>query len=218
MRRWIEQIYRFLLLAYPSDFRREYGREMTQVFRSRTLDLARNGSGTIAYAFHILWDWLKTLARERMDTMTRNSKLALAVGVIPAIVFTLHDLVFQLPDNEHEASLGFFLTVGGLLFVWGASGYLAARSGGVKAGAIAGAISVAILAMTFFILNNLFIDRMSYEPDRIRAFQESGYPTMRAFVNHGLFDGFFPILMTVAAIAGTLGAAIRRLQGASEPA
>jgi hypothetical protein len=41
---------------------------------------------------------------------------------------------------------------------------------------------------------------------------------MRAYVNHGLLDGFFPILMTVAAIAGTAGGAIRKLQGASEPA
>jgi hypothetical protein len=150
--------------------------------------------------------------------MTTNSKLSIAVGFIPAIAFTLHDLVFQLSDNEHEASAGFFLTVGGLLFIWGLSGYLADRSGGIKAGAIAGAVSVGILAVTFYVLNNLFLDRMSYEPDRIRAFQASGYPTMRAYVNQ--LDMFFPMLMLIAAIAGAAGGAIRTLRryGASEPA
>jgi hypothetical protein len=59
---------------------------------------------------------------------------------------------------------------------------------------------------------------MSYEPDRIRAFQASGYPTMRAYVNQ--LDMFFPMLMLIAAIAGAAGGAIRTLRryGASEPA
>jgi hypothetical protein len=146
--------------------------------------------------------------------MTRRTRIRLVVAALPAIAFTLHDLVFQLPDNQHEASLGFFATVGGLLLVWAATGYLSAdRTGGVgralKTGALGGTISVAILWLTFIALNNLFIDRMSYEPDRIRAFRASGYATMREFVNQGLFPGlFFPVLMCVAAFAGAAGGAV----------
>lgn len=127
--------------------------------------------------------------------MTRRSSMfALGVGVIPAIAFTLHDLVFQLPDNQHEASLGFFLGVFGLLLVWGLAGYLAALGSptvlaAIRAGAIAAATSVGILWLTFITLNNLFTDRMSYEPDRIRAFRASGYPTMRAYLDHARGPG-----------------------------
>jgi hypothetical protein len=218
--RWSSHVYRLLLRAYPRDFRLEYGREMLQVFRSRSRDLAgdRGPAVMIAYAIHILWDWFKTTLRERKDAMTGSSKLALAVGLIPAIAFTLHDLVFQLPDNEHEASLGFFLTAGALLLVWGFLGYLAARSKGavgvasMKAGAIAGALSVGVLWLTSIVLNNLFLDRMSYEPDRIRAFKESGYASMRAYVNQkwwlGPFDGPGALLLCVATLAGVAGAVI----------
>src|SRR5258705_7179252 len=105
---------------------------------------------------------------------SRSSMLPLGVGAIPAVAFMLHALVFQLPDNQHEASLGFFLTAAGLLFVWGLVGYLAARGrrtviAAIGAGAIAGLVSVGVLGLTFFTLNNLFTDRMSYEPDRVRA-------------------------------------------------
>ena len=96
----------------------------------------------------------------------RSVRLALVVAIIPTIAFVLHDLVFQLPDNEGEASLGFFLTIAGLLCVWGCSGYLMAgranRSGAAFfAGAVAGIASVGILWLTFAALNNLFLDRMS---------------------------------------------------------
>ena len=141
---------------------------------------------------------------------SRGSMLSLGVGAIPAAAFTLHDLVFQLPDNQHEASVGFFLTASGLLFVWGLVGYLAARGKrtvftAIRAGATAGVVSVGVLWLTFFTLNNLFTDRMSYEPDRVRAFLASGYPTMKAYVKHGLGVGPFPLLMCVAALAGMAG-------------
>ena len=144
-----------------------------------------------------------------------NFRLAVAVAVIPTIAFILHDLVFQLPDNEGEASLGFFLTIAALLCVWGCSGYIVARrvkgaGAAVIAGAVAGIVSVAILWLTFIVLNTLFLDRMSYEPDRIRAFQQSGYATMREYWNHQRGWGPFPLVMLVAAIVGAMGGAVRR--------
>jgi hypothetical protein len=140
----------------------------------------------------------------------------MTVAAVPAIAFALHDFVFQLPDNQHEPTLGFVITVGGLLFVWGLGGYLAApRAGGftaaMKSGAVAGILSVGILWLTSIVLDNLFIDRMSYEPDRIRAFHESGYATMRAYVNSNMFDSFTLMLLSVAAVAAAIGGAIGHL-------
>jgi hypothetical protein len=141
--------------------------------------------------------------------------LSLGVGAIPAVAFTLHDLVFQLPDNAHEATLGFFFTIAGLVCVWGCSGYMLARRANavgtaLVAGAVAGILSVAMLWLTFIILNYFFLERMSYEPDRIRAFQRSGYATMREYWNHQRGSGPAPLLMLVATIVGAIGGAVRR--------
>ena len=142
----------------------------------------------------------------------------LSVGVIlivatPAIAFTLHDFVFQLPDNQHEASLGFFVSVSGLLFVWALGGYLVGRrartrAAGIGAGAFAAASSVAILWLTFVALNTLFTDRMSYEPDRIRAFKASGAATMREYLDQRRDVGPFPLLVAVAVVAGMTGGVV----------
>ena len=55
-----------------------------------------------------------------------------------------------------------------------------------------------------------FTDRMSYEPDRIRAFERSGYATMREFLMSGSWwRSPLPLLMAVAALAGAVGAWLR---------
>ena len=144
-------------------------------------------------------------------------RAALAVALIPAVAFFLHDFVFQLPDNQHEASVGLFLTLAGLLFVWGLAGYLAGRGRTHRLvwGATAGIVSVLILGVTYFVLNWFFVDRMSYEPDRIRAFHASGAKTMWEFVNRRGFDpGPGPILMVAAALAGAAGSGLRQAAAA----
>jgi len=147
---------------------------------------------------------------------TRSSVLSPAIiltVLAPTIAFVLHDLVFQLPDNQHEASLGFFATVFGLLLAWALGGYLAARGtraivAALSRGAITAVMSVGILWLTFTALNRLFTDRMSYEPDRIRAFRASGYSTMREYLDHGQGVGPLPLLLGVAVLAGIGGSVL----------
>lgn len=134
-------------------------------------------------------------------------------GLAPTAAFLLHDLVFQLPDNQHEASLGFFVTVFGLVFVWALGGYLAGRRTrtvprAISAGLTTSALSVGVLWLTFITLNTLFPDRMSYEPDRRRAFMASGYPTMREYLVHNIGPGPFPLVLGVAAIVGIAGSLV----------
>ena len=51
-----------------------------------------------------------------------NLRGALAVAAIPTIAY-IPAVVFRLPDNGHEASLGLFVTLAGLLFSWASSGH-----------------------------------------------------------------------------------------------
>jgi len=145
-------------------------------------------------------------------TSTLSAGIVVAI-LAPAAAFLLHDLVFQLPDNQHEATLGFFLTVFGLLFVWGVGGYLAGRrtrtmTAAAAAGLTTAATSVIVLWLTFLTSNLAYPDRMSYEPDRIRAFRASGYPTVREYVVHNMTPGPFPLLLGVAVVIGIAGSCL----------
>jgi len=145
-------------------------------------------------------------------------KSTISIGVVaatlaPTAAFVLHDLVFQLPDNQHEASPVFLMTVSGLLFAWALGGYLVGRrtrsvTNAITAGMATATISVGILWLTFMTLNLVFTDRMSYEPDRIRAFRASGYQTMREYLAHSITPGPFPLLLGAALVAGIGGSCL----------
>lgn len=86
------RIYSLLLRAYPAPFRREYGRDMAQLFRDDVRDTLRD-SGTIALIglwFLILIDLVKTAFAEHIwevfhmpiEKMTRWSGPAAAIGGI----------------------------------------------------------------------------------------------------------------------------------------
>lgn len=143
---------------------------------------------------------------------TGLSRRVILIVAAPAIAFTLHDFVFQLPDNHHEASLGFFAAAFCLFSTWALAGYLAGQRTptvitAVSAGATAAATSVAMVWLTFVVLNTLFTDRMSYEADRIRAFRASGAATMREYLDQREDAGPFPLLMGVAVLVGMTGGA-----------
>ena len=64
---YICRLYSVLLYAYPSDFRRTYGRAMEQLFRDRCRDVARGRGGwsIVRFAAHVISDWVRTAVRER---------------------------------------------------------------------------------------------------------------------------------------------------------
>jgi hypothetical protein len=115
--RLLGRIYRLMLRAYPSTFWREYGREMPLAFENQAREVVQDkGSwALLPFWLHIVWDWLRTIVSERNDMEPNdlrswNLRLTFAIALIPTIAYVLHDLVFQLPDNAHEATLGFFVT------------------------------------------------------------------------------------------------------------
>jgi hypothetical protein len=69
--RWLGRIYGLTLLAYPSAFRREYGREMAMVFRNRARDVVERSGGWALVPFlrHVGWDWFHTTLREHNMTV-----------------------------------------------------------------------------------------------------------------------------------------------------
>jgi hypothetical protein len=72
-----ERAYRRLLAAYPTEFRRRYGPEMAQVFRTacRLKYQASGVSGVARLWPATLWDWAWTVGHERLASLFRRSTM-----------------------------------------------------------------------------------------------------------------------------------------------
>jgi len=72
-----DRVYRGMLVAYPVEFRRRYGPEMAQVFRTccRASYRASGTRGVARLWFPTLWDWAWTAARERFSSLFRRFKM-----------------------------------------------------------------------------------------------------------------------------------------------
>jgi len=105
------RIYRFLLLAYPISFRRDYGRQMMQLFRDCHRDA---GAGPHAFGSSRLWlrtllDLARTAPAEHLEHLRkenafmrnlRSDALAL-IGCIATIVAAFFLLTY---GRRHEVS------------------------------------------------------------------------------------------------------------------
>jgi len=69
---------RLLILAYPAEFRAEYGTEMARVFRDRYWNMrAQRGiGGVLAFWFDALTDVLATVPREHAEVLWRDLQCA----------------------------------------------------------------------------------------------------------------------------------------------
>jgi putative ABC transport system permease protein len=69
-----DALYRTLLLAYPGEFRSEYGREMIRVFRNRYRDHRAEGgvTGVLTFWFDAVTDVILTAPGEHMEVLWRD--------------------------------------------------------------------------------------------------------------------------------------------------
>jgi hypothetical protein len=71
------RVYGLLLLAYPAEFRREYGPQMTQVFRDCCRDQLRQAGkfGLVRVWSHTLVDLIQTALKERMASVGKENSV-----------------------------------------------------------------------------------------------------------------------------------------------
>src|SRR5207245_8888508 len=86
---WLSRLYRLLLYAYPPDFRRRYGREMTQVFREQCRSAAhtRGARGMLFFVILSFADWLTSTIRKGVDSMNAVSPPEHACEGAPVFYF-----------------------------------------------------------------------------------------------------------------------------------
>ena len=118
----LSRTYAFLLYAYPSEFRTQFGAEMRQVFRDRcrAIAAAAEPAPLIVFLLGTIGDWLSSSIRERVASMTtviRNNwrwrtarGLAVAALTILAYLFITTELmqayVISGPSMEDTLRIG----------------------------------------------------------------------------------------------------------------
>jgi hypothetical protein len=151
-RSYSEHVYRVLLLAYPKEYRREYGPQMEQAFRDlRREALRRGGIGLARLWVRVGLDLASSAAVERSEDKEiamRDRKYRSIVGVALATA-----LILLIPLLAFPAwSLFDFVFAGTLIFGTGLTYVLVARRAGNVAYLLAFGIALAA-AFLLIILN-----------------------------------------------------------------
>jgi hypothetical protein len=133
-------------------------------------------------------------------------------GVLFAIVVVLTNVIFPTPNESDDEYTGWYIVLYlGLFLLFAVGGALnSERTHPARSGAIGGAgaalIIVVMIMLTFVVVDNLFLDTVSQQIDKINAFHaQTTYTNMRDFINDGLLRGVIVVLPVVAVMGGVLG-------------
>ncbi|WP_027345669.1 hypothetical protein [Hamadaea tsunoensis] len=150
------------------------------------------------------------------------AKRTVGLVLIPALVvwaalsldIVLTNVVFpSTTDDDTVSVLGAYIAVFAVL---AGIGYLAVRRGGaLKTAALCGAIAGAVIGLltigTFLAVDNIWLDIVSRQPQKIQALADSGGGSMRASINRGLLGALvgMPILLgAFGTVFSVIGGAI----------
>jgi hypothetical protein len=134
-------------------------------------------------------------------------------GVLFAIIVVLINVVFPSPNESDDEYTGWYIVLYfGLFLLFAIGGALNSEHthplrSGVIGGASAALIMIAMIMLTFVVVDNVFLDIVSQQVDKITAFHaQTTYTNMRDFINDGLLRGVVVVLPIVAVVGGGFGA------------
>lgn len=138
---------------------------------------------------------------------------AAAWGALLAVIVVLTNVVFPTPNESDSEYTGWYVVLYlSILLLFAIGGAIASeRDHPLRSGALGGAVSALIILgmvmLTFAVIDNVFLDIVSQQIDKITAFhQQTTYASMRDFINAGLLMGTLFVLPVGAAAGGALGA------------
>ncbi len=203
-----------LLRLYPAKWRARYGAELSQLVRdlrpttpTRVLvgDLVRG-----AVEAHL--EEGIGLQRSDRSAVTRGLLVAVVVSLGLSVEIVLTNVVFPSPtDDDAVAVIVSYLSVFAALFL---VGILAARAGASRRGLVLAGLTARLVVglvtiATFIVVDNVWLDVVSLQPQKIEGFARSGQTSMRSYINHGLIGP--GVFFTLA--FGTLGAVLSPIGG-----
>lgn len=234
-RPFAEQFYAFLLHLYPPMHHREYGPLMLQAFHDHYRE-TREVYGRIGIMFwlEVLADEMKSILREHISSIRGGISMQWMMkqeGVLQGVLFGLllgvlaiGDIVWTnvlFPNFESDSEYGIMYAIGYLIlflfFVF--VGFLGSRKthrllSGAWAGALTALLGLGITMLTFLVVDNVWLNVVSHQADKIYGFQHNSFHTMRDYINANVLAGMqagLPLSASIGAACGTLGAALGKL-------
>jgi hypothetical protein len=138
---------------------------------------------------------------------------AVALGLLASLAVVLTNVVFPSPHESDDEYTGLYLVLYAAFFLsFAIGGVIAARrTDPLRSGALGGGVTALILLgmtfLTFVVVDNVFLDIVSQQIDKINAFHnQTDYTNMRDFINHGLLLGSVLALTVGTLFGGMLGA------------
>lgn len=153
----------------------------------------------------------------------------LALGIVLSLAVFATNIVLPVLSSrtarwEQAMDAEPYVTAGWLFvaLLWGMAGFAAYRRtadirAAIRAGAIVALASMASVMLTFVLIDNVFLDIVSRQPEKIWGLQQSQAPSMRAYLNHTFVKSFLlvlPVLTIAGAVFGALGGAAARIRQA----
>ena len=143
------------------------------------------------------------------------------IGALFSVGVVLTNVVFPTPNESDDEYGAWYLVLYLALFaLFGIGGLIASRrTQPARTGAIGGAVSaliiVGMILLTFVVVDNVFLDIVSQQIDKINAFHnQSTYTNMRDYINGSLVAGLsFGLIGAVVfgGLFGLMGGAARSL-------
>lgn len=217
-----ERIYSLVLCLYPKAHRQTFGPLMLQAFRDSYNDVkTTEGHVGVRFWMGVIEDELRSIVRERVSALRggvdmRSYIYGLVLGLFLMVNIVWTTVLFPTFESDDEYT-GTYLLIYGLVFLFFVvSGLLASRKSkriedGLRVGAITALITIVIVTLTFLVVDNVFLDIVSKQPDKIYGFAHSGFSTMRDYINSGFLRGLFtviPAFGVIGAVCGAIGASV----------
>jgi hypothetical protein len=79
---------------------------------------------------------------------------------------------------------------------------------GIRGGALTALLGMGLIIAMFALVDNIFLDTVSQQVDKIRGFEQSHDVSMRSYINWSLLEGAIfvvPVLGVVGAASGGFG-------------
>lgn len=212
------RIYAYLLKLYPTSYQRRFSNEMLQTFS----DQYKEEKNDAYFWLRTISDELKNITNQQFQTVKEGElfmqkySFGLTVLGVMIIAIILTNIVF--PNNASDDYPAVGLMYLSYFLSFGVTGFLSVKKKdsiikGAKSGAILGLIVMVTMTITYLIIDNMFLDIVSKQPDKIMAFRTSGYHSMRESINFGLLKGllFGSVVGSIfGGIFGSIGAAIKK--------
>lgn len=206
--RWADHVLRLLVGSRKWE---SISGDLLEEYRQAILPSAGPTGGRLWYARQLL-SYATPLHFGMLGGILAASAIVLSNIVLPSLGIEIG------PAPRAETVLN-ALCFGGLLLFWAMAGFLAhwrlrTLGSSLRWGATIAFIHIALIMLTFFAINNIFLDIVSRQPDKLWDFQHSGASSMRAYVNIAALKGLcfvLPVFVAVGAACGTAGGIVSSL-------